>query len=55
MLPAQPGLLTYIWEVLVIQCLNANNSKSKLAPDDYTLYTFPSSLQMIVITATTTS
>lgn len=44
--PAQLGPLTYIWEVLIAWGLDAN-SKSTLAPDGYTLCTFPSSLQMI--------
>jgi len=44
--PAQLGPLTCIWEVLIAWGLDAN-SKSTLAPDGYTLCTFPSSLQMI--------
>ena len=49
--PAQLGPLTCIWEVLIIQCLDAN-LKSTLAPDVYTLCTFPSSLQMVMIITT---
>lgn len=49
--PAQLGPLTCIWEVLIIQCLDAN-LKSTLAPDVYALCTFPSSLQMAMIITT---
>ena len=44
--PAQLGPLTCIWEVLIVWGLDAN-SKSTLAPDVYTLCTFPSFLHMI--------